>query len=343
MRNLITDIDGLLVGNAHDAVIATGVTVILPASGRLTAAGDQRGGGPGTRESDALKSENLVGAVDGIFLAGGSSYGLDAGSALAKWLGARGRGFVVREGVPVSPVVPGAILYDLANGGDKNWGETPPYDRLAYAAAAAALANGRDFALGNAGAGYGAIAGQVKGGLGSASAELDGYRVGALAAVNSFGSPVAGGGRLWAGEVEEDNEMGGELGGQNRLPPPMAGDVFAGSKADPRGGENTSLAVIATDADFSRPQLKRLAIMAQTGLARAIRPAHTPFDGDMIFALSTGRAVLAESADFQLTRLGALAANVLARAIGRAVYEAEPACGCPSYRQTFLQGKESGT
>ena len=316
--NLITDVPGLKVGQADDVAVRTGVTVILP-DNRAVCAVDVRGGGPGTRETDALSPETLVAAVDAVVLAGGSVYGLAAADGVAAWLGARGRGFglVVRPGVPKSPIVPAAILYDLANGGDKAWGMNPPYRDLGIAAVEAADAT---FALGTAGAGYGAMAGSVKGGVGSASIVThDGFTVGALAAVNSFGSVTAPGGKaFWAAPYEIDGEFGGVPLGDARARP----DDWGAAKADPRVRANTTLAVIATDAILTPAQAKRIAIMAQDGLARAIRPAHAPFDGDVVFALATGRRPLGEAPDFTLTRLGALAADCLARAIARGVYEA---------------------
>src|SRR5271154_2976095 len=200
--NLITDVPGLQVGQAEDPKARSGVTVILP-DGRATCSVDVRGGGPGTRETDALNSWNLVHSVDAVVLSGGSVYGLGAADGVAAWLGARGRGYgmVVAAGVPRSPIVPAAILYDLANGGDKAWGLEPPYRALGIAAAKAA---GPDFGLGSMGAGAGAGAGALKGGVGSASAlTTDGFTVGALAAVNSFGSVVAPGSRaFWAAPYE---------------------------------------------------------------------------------------------------------------------------------------------
>ena len=206
-RNLITDVPGLRVGQAQDTGVRTGVTVILP-DDRAVAACDVRGGAPGTRETDALAPENLVEAVDAIVLSGGSVYGLAAADGVVAWLGARGRGYGLVEGIPRSPVVPGAILFDVANGGDKNWGEAPPYRELGRAAITAA---DLDFALGTAGAGFGAMAGGLKGGTGSASVvTTDGYTVGAVVAVNSWGSVIAPGGRtFWAAPFELAGEFGG--------------------------------------------------------------------------------------------------------------------------------------
>jgi L-aminopeptidase/D-esterase-like protein len=319
-RNLITDVPGLAVGQAHDAAVRTGVTVILP-NDRAVCACDVRGGGPGTRETDALAPDTLVDAVDAVVLSGGSSYGLAAADGVAAWLGANGRGFGLIDlpGVPKSPVVPAAILYDLANGGEKTWGLEPPYRRLGIAAAEAAAVG---FDLGTAGAGYGAMAGLLKGGVGSASIVTeDGITVGAIVAVNSFGSVVASDGRtFWAAPYEIDGEFGG-LG-----PTGLSGapEDWGLAKVAPAIRANTTIAAVATDAALTPAQTRRIAVMAQDGLARAIRPVHAPFDGDAVFALSTARRELSGPEPLAITRLGALAADCLARAIARAVYEATP-------------------
>ena len=319
-RNLITDVPGLRVGQAQDAAARTGVTVILPDE-RAVAACDVRGGGPGTRETDALSPENLVDAIDAIVLSGGSVYGLAAADGVVSWLGARGRGYglIARPGVPPSPVVPGAILYDVANGGDRNWGEDPPYRELGKAAVAAA---DLDFQLGTAGAGTGAMAGTLKGGTGSASViAADGITVGAIVCVNSWGSVVAPGGRtFWATPFELEGEFGG-LSSEGLRDRP---DDWGLSKVDPAARMNTTIACVATDVALTPAQAKRVAIMAQDGLAQAIRPIHAPFDGDVVFALSTARRPLAEGDNFTLARIGALAADTLARAVARAVHEATP-------------------
>lgn len=318
-RNLITDVAGLTVGQARDEAVRTGVTVILPHE-RAVCACDVRGGGPGTRETDALAPDTLVDAVDAVVLSGGSSYGLGAADGVAAWLGANGRGFglVDLPGVPRSPVVPAAILYDLANGGEKTWGLEPPYRALGIAAVEAAAA---DFELGTAGAGYGAMAGQLKGGIGSASIVVDGITVGAIVAVNSFGSVVGGDGRaFWAAPFEIDGEFGG-LGPAGLSTAP---DDWGLSKLTPQPRANTTIAAVATDAALTPAQARRLAVMAQDGLARAIRPVHAPFDGDVVFALSTARQPLPTPEPLALTRLGALAADCLSRAVARAVYEASP-------------------
>lgn len=317
-RNLITDVAGVQVGQAQDARARTGVTVILP-DAPAVAAVDVRGGGPGTRETDALGADTLVEAVDAIVLAGGSVYGLAAADAVTAWLGARGRGFgrTAAPGVPRAPIVPAAILYDLANGGDKAWGQDPPYRDLGFAAAAAA---GPEFALGSAGAGAGAVAGRLKGGVGSASIVTeDGYVIGALAAVNSFGSVIAPGGRaFWAAPFEIAGEFGAVPFGVAH-----AGPVdFAQAKRDPAPRANTTLAVVALDAALTPAEARRVAIMAQSGLARAIRPVNAPFDGDVVFVLATAAHPLAEPKAVTLSRLGAVAADCVARAVARGVYEA---------------------
>lgn len=322
LRNLITDVGGLKVGQSHSNAARTGVTVILP-DDRAVCAVDVRGGGPGTRETDALSPENLVEAVDAVVLSGGSVYGLAAADGVTSWLGARGRGYglVARSDVPRSPVVPAAILYDLANGGDRAWDEDPPYRLLGRTAIEVC---GLDFALGTAGAGYGAMAGSLKGGTGSASIiAADGITVGAIACVNSYGSVIAPGGRsFWAAPFE----LGGEYGGLGSAGLAAAPDDWGLAKTNPLARTNTTIACIATDIALTPSQAKRVAVMAQDGLARAIRPIHAPFDGDVVFALSTALRPL-EGGDFTIARIGALAADVLARAVARAVFEATPWAG----------------
>jgi len=318
-RNLITDVAGLKVGQTQDADRRTGVSVILP-DARAVCACDVRGGAPGTRETDALAPENLVEAVDAVVLSGGSVYGLAAADGVAAWLGARGRGYGLAQAAraPVSPVVPAAILFDLANGGDKAWGEAPPYRALGMAAVAGAA---EDFALGTAGAGYGALAGALKGGIGSASViAADGIAVGAMVAVNCWGSVTAPGGRtFWAAPYEIGEEFGG-LGAGGLAAAPEAW----GLAKSPDTGRNTTIACVATDVALTPAQAKRVAIMAQDGLARAIRPIHAPFDGDVVFAISTARQVMPQAADLVVARIGALAADSLARAVARAAFEARP-------------------
>ena len=318
-RNLITDVPGLQIGHAEDSKVRTGVTVILP-DGRATCAADVRGGGPGTRETDALNSWNLVHSVDAVVLSGGSVYGLASADGVATWLGAHNRGFAMlpSPGVPVSPVIPAAILYDLANQGNKNWGLNPPYRDLGLKAVQNVSS---DFKLGTAGAGYGAESGGIKGGLGSASyVTADGMTVGAIVAVNSLGSAVVPGTKnFWAGPLEIGNEFGG-LGASDKR---VALEDWGLTKRDPGPRKNTTIACIATDVDLDIDQMKRVTMMAQDGLARAIRPIHSPFDGDVVFGLSTAkRKMTGPMAEFTVARLGSLAADVLARAVARGVYEA---------------------
>jgi L-aminopeptidase/D-esterase-like protein len=318
--NLITDVPGLKVGQAEDVRARTGVTVLIPDQ-RAVCACDVRGGAPGTRETDALAPENLVDAVDAVVLSGGSVYGLAAADGVVAVLGAERRGFqlAVAPEVPVSPVVPAAILFDLANGGAKDWGLTPPYRDLGMAAARSA---GLEFALGAAGAGYGAMAGQLKGGLGSASVIADdGFAVGALAAVNSFGSAVAPGSRaFWAAPYEIDAEFGGLGAGDLKAAP----DDWGLAKPTAGVRTETTIACVATDLDLTPAEARRVAIMAQDGLARALRPVHAPFDGDVVFVLATARRAPREPGAMMVARAGALAADCLARAVARAVYEATP-------------------
>ncbi len=332
-RNLISDVPGILVGQAEDHAVRSGVTVIVPQD-RAIAAVDVRGGGPGTRETDALSADCLVDALDAVVLSGGSVYGLDAASGVTAWLGARGRGFSFQSTQLVAPIVPQAILFDLTNGGDKSWGETPPYRQLGIDAVAAA---GAEFSLGNAGAGLGARAGALKGGLGSASAMAPGgFCVGAIAASNPFGSTVMpGSGRFWAAPFEKNDE----LGGQSRVPAPdrLPDDPYTDSKLGASPGMNTTISVVATDAALTPIETKRVAMMAQDGYARAVRPIHTPFDGDVVFALATGTCPLPEDQPRPaiVAMLGALAADVVARAIARGVYEAKTLGDAQSYRDTF--------
>ena len=319
-RNLVTDVAGIKIGQAQDANARTGVTVIL-CEKPAVAAVDVRGGGPAGRETDVLKAENLVQEVDAIVLSGGSVYGLASADGIAAWMGMRGRGYGMGggAGVPPSPIVPAACLYDLANGGDKQWGMDPPYRQLAVEALEGA---GDAFALGTAGAGYGAQAGGLKGGIGSASAVTsDGWTVGAIAAVNSVGSVIAPDSKqFWAAPFEIDAEFGG-LGSADLS---AAHEDWGSAKFNPRPRENTTIAVVATDVALNRVECQRLAIMAQDGLSRAIRPAHAPFDGDTVFVLSTGKITIDDPAqrNIAVSRLGNIAADVLARAIARGVYEA---------------------
>ena len=320
-RNTMTDVPGIAVGNAEDRVVRTGVTVVLPESPAICAV-DVRGGAPGVRETALLDPSCTVDRVDALVLSGGSAFGLDAASGAMRWLSRHGRGLAV-AGSRV-PIVPAAILFDLANGGDKT-GEPPHRDLAAQACDAA----GPEIVLGNAGAGFGATAGLLKGGLGSASLvipqEPAPITIGALAAVNALGSvtmpqsPV-----FWAWPFEHAGEFGG----------PFEPSAFSGA---PAGIEtksatvgNTTLVVVATDAILDTSQALRLAIMAQNGLVRAIRPAHTPLDGDIVFVLSTGRQAFPAD-PLTLMSLGGHAADCVSRAIVRGVYHADDLGELKSY------------
>jgi L-aminopeptidase/D-esterase-like protein len=326
--NSLVDIPGLAVGCAEDRAALTGVTVIIPEA-RAVCAVDVRGGGPGTRETDALAAENLVDAVDAVVLAGGSVYGLAAADGVVAAMGATGKGFALVQtpGVPPSPVVPAAILYDLANGGDKSWGETPPYAALGRAAYAA---RGKAVPLGNAGAGLGARAGALKGGQGSASIiTADGFTIAALVCVNAWGSVTMPNQRaFWAHAFE----INGEFGAVAPQSAPFDLEDWDGAKANPAPRANTTIACVGVDADLTPAEAKRVAQMASAGLARAIRPVFAPFDGDVVFALATAARPAPEPRALAVARFGALAADCLARAVARGVYAAESIGGMAAWR-----------
>lgn len=309
-RNLITDVAGLKVGNAEDFDVKTGVTVLL-GDHPFTCGVHVMGGAPGTRETDLLAPDKTVEQVDALVLSGGSAFGLDAPSGVADALRAQGRGFKV--GDQLVPIVPGAILFDLINGGDKDWLENP-YKGLG----AQALGNAGDaFSLGSVGAGSGATTANFKGGLGSASIVLpSGHTVGALVAVNALGSATVGEGpHFWAAPFEQDGEFGGRGVAQDypetHVPPTKLA-----------AHANTTIGIIATDATLTQAKCTRLATAAHDGYARALFPAHTPMDGDLIFAASTGGKPLSDPISETLY-LGHAAATCMARAIARAVFHAE--------------------
>ncbi|WP_449044576.1 P1 family peptidase [Paracoccus versutus] len=313
-RNLITDVAGLRVGNARDDALRSGATVLL-GEAPFACGFNVMGGAPGTRETELLAPDKLVQGVDALVLSGGSAFGLAACDGVSDGLRAMGRGFEI--GPVRVPIVPGAIVFDLLNGGDKDWGANP-YPGLGRAALEAA---GADFALGSEGAGTGAMTHRWKGGLGSASAVLEGgITVGALVVVNALGSVTAGESRqFWAAPWELGDEFGG-LG--------LAGPYPAGHEPSPakRLGEATTIAIVATDAALDKAGLTRLATAAQDGMARAIVPSHTPFDGDLVFAVSTGARPLPDPALTPFL-LGHAAACTLARAIARGVHAASPRPG----------------
>jgi len=321
-RNLITDVPGLRVGNARDARIKTGVTVLV-GDAPFVAGVHVMGGAPGTRETDLLSPDKLVEEVDALVLSGGSAFGLDAASGVADGLRKAGRGFVVGD-VRV-PIVPGAILFDLLNGGDKSWQENP-YKPLGQAALAAA---GTDFALGSDGAGTGALTATLKGGLGSASLVLkSGHTVGALVAVNAVGTAIMGEGpEFWAAPWEIGGEFGGLGVGKT--------DMWPATKLGQH--EATTIGIVATDAALTQAQATRMAVAAHDGFARALVPSHTPMDGDAVFAAATGARDVGGVAD--LLTLGHAGAICMARAIARAVYEAGPEPGdvLPCWQAAFTR------
>jgi L-aminopeptidase/D-esterase-like protein len=314
-RNLLTDVAGLRVGNAHDARLRSGTTVVL--CDEPAVAGVQvLGGAPGTRETDMLEPHNSVEAINALVFSGGSAYGLDAASGVQAALREDGVGFAVRD--QRIPLVPAAILFDMTNNGDKEWGRYPPYRELGYEAARAA---GHDFALGTAGAGFGALTAGLKGGLGSASVVLaNGFTVAALVAVNATGSATVGRSRhFWAAPWEADGEFGG-LGFPSPIPHD-AGALRLKFRDEASGLANTTIGIVATDAALSKAAAKRLAVAAHDGFARALWPAHTPADGDLVFSLATGAAKRAPAPDEGI-ELYAAAGGVMARAIARGVFAA---------------------
>ncbi|MCL6282395.1 P1 family peptidase [Ruegeria sp. 2012CJ41-6] len=336
--NLITDIPGLRVGNAQDDALKSGVTV-LTADTPFTASVHVMGGAPGTRETDLLAADKTVSQVDALVLSGGSAFGLDACSGVTEALRASGRGF--RVGDAVVPIVPGAILFDLLNGGDKGWQQNP-YAALGQAAF---LAAGTAFNLGSTGAGTGALSANLKGGLGSASLILpSGATVAALVAANPLGSVTTPGDHhFWAAHFELNDEFGG-VG-----PDPRAGlglDLSSRkSTLTPAKGAaraNTTIAIVATDAALSKAQCQRMAVAAHDGIGRAVMPAHSPGDGDLVFGVSTG-ARAPQNPDTELGLIGHAAALCLSRAIARAVFLARPAQGdlLPCWID-IRQGNESG-
>lgn len=311
-RNLITDVEGVLVGNAADARIKTGVTV-LTSDRPFVASVHVMGGAPGTRETDLLDPANTVEAVEALVLSGGSAYGLDAASGVADELRAQGRGFPV--GSVRVPIVPAAVIFDLGrNGGAVDW-DTPPWHALGRQAFETAAT---EFAIGTAGAGTGATCATLKGGLGSASVALDcGGTIGALVVANPIGHVTVGQGpAFWAAPFE----VAGEFGNRGLAAAPEAPPL---TKVEAQSA--TVIAIVATDLALTKVQCKRMAVMAHDGIARAVVPSHTPFDGDAVFAAATGRGRTV--GEVAMIRVGHAAATCLARAIARAVYSATPAEG----------------
>ncbi|MET0133109.1 MAG: P1 family peptidase [Kibdelosporangium sp.] len=329
LHNAITDVPGLLVGH-YERVgdgWATGTTVVLPPPGTVGGV-DARGGAPGTRETDTLRPENLVQFVDGICLTGGSAYGLAAADGVMRWLAERNRGVQVGpQAHQVVPIVPTAVLFDLPV---NSWGNRPDAS-FGYEACLAASAG--PVGQGSVGAGTGARIGSLQGGVGTASTVVDGFVVGALAVVNAIGQAVdAGTGIPFAADFEVDQEFGGAWPNQAAELP----DV-------PRRLLNTTIGVVAVDAALNKAEARRLAMTAHDGLARAVRPAHSLFDGDTIFGLATcakdlvvdGGAAQAPPRALLLDRLYLAAADTFARAMVHGLLAARANSGLPAYRDIW--------
>jgi len=365
-KNNITDVTGIKIGHAQDKILMSGATVILPDKATVAAV-DCRGGGPGTRETDALNPANLVDKVHAIVLSGGSVMGLDAASGVVASLKKQGRGFHVAKNVSV-PIVPAAILFDLLNGGEKSFVQENTYYKFGQMAFDNAS---YECPIGNIGAGTGAKAGELKGGIGtasliqkSASSSKKGYVVGALAAVNSFGSVTLPDVLdFYAWPFERNGEFGGrgipkktfantkkskhlntnefELDFDFERPFEKIKKTSKNKKSSNQTvtknnfPTNTTLCVVATDAILTKTQAQRIAIMAQDGFARAIRPVHTPFDGDIVFVLSTGRIPLSKTPTIDIARLGMMSSDCVSRAIARGVFAAESLGTMKSYKDFF--------
>ncbi len=332
MAGAITDVGGILVGHHHridpDVTLGTGwargCTVVLTPPGTVGAV-DVRGGAPGTRETDLLDPANSVRYVDAVLLSGGSAYGLAAADGVMRWCEEQGRGVAMEGGVV--PIVPGAVVFDLPVGG---WDTRPSAD-FGYAAAAAA---GEEVPIGTVGAGAGARAGVLKGGVGTASTVLDsGVTVGALVVVNPGGNVVdPATGLPWQADLIEEFAL---------VAPPADQIAAYADRVGELSPLNTTIAVVATDAALGPAGCRRIAVAAQDGLARTIRPAHTPLDGDTVFALATGALEVAPRPDTPasmspetalVTAVGAAAADCLARAVLVGVVAATPLAGIPTYR-----------
>lgn len=322
-RNAITDVEGLRVGQAQDAQLKSGVTV-LAGDAPFVAGVHVMGGAPGTRETDLLAADKTVREVDALVLSGGSAFGLAACDGVAAAMRAEGRGFAV--GAHKVPIVPGAILFDLMGGGDHGWEENP-YPALGRAAYGVLS---KEVALGSVGAGTGATTAGFKGGVGTASTVLSsGHVVGALVAVNALGSAVVDDGPVfWAGAFEEGDEFGAYGVGRPQQ----------GWRTKMGPGENTTIAIIATDADLDPAGATRLAVAAHDGMARALVPSHTPMDGDLVFSAATGAKPAGPE---DLLALGHAGATCLARAIARGVFAARAAPGdvLPSWHERHGAGR----
>lgn len=342
MNNDISDIGGIRVGHAVSEAAVTGVTVCLfeaPATAGLAILG----GAPAARDTECLDPARAVDHVDAIALAGGSGFGLDAAGGVQGWLREAGRGFAV-GGLRV-PIVPGAIIFDLANGGAKDWGRFAPYRDLGHAAAAAAAVAEGAVALGSVGAGLGATTVNYKGGVGSASAVTSfGARVGALMVVNALGSATIGEGpHFWAAPLEEGAEFGGR-----GLPPVIAAEArrprWKGGPGPATMPHATTIGIVATDATLTKAEAERLALASHDGFARALRVTHALYDGDLLFAASTRRS-RSPASPAETIELGVAGGDCVARAIARAVYLATDPGGSyrgpPAFRDVFADAEDT--
>lgn len=312
-QNALTDITGLRVGHAEDHLIKTGTTIIrcdVPTIASVKILG----GAPGTRDIALLEPENTVETINAIVLSGGSAFGLDAAGGVQQILRKEGQGFAI--GPHVVPIVPSAILFDLINGGNKDWGDSNPYFELGKKAA---LAASDQCPIGSVGAGFGALTANFKGGLGTASTLMDnGVTIAALVAVNALGSATIGdSGHFWAHPFEIGDEFGG-LGAPQGNPAIGMPIKFRNRQHE---GTNTTIGVIATDAQLSKSAAKRLAIAAHDGFTRALWPSHTPLDGDLVFGLATGTSKI-KPIDTDWIDMSAIAASTMARAIARGIFSA---------------------
>lgn len=337
-RNLITDVPGFKVGNAQDMNLRSGVTVLLPDQPAIAAV-DIRGGAPGARETALLDPSCTIEEIHAITLSGGSAWGLNSADGVMQWLKEHERGLKWRDAI--IPIVPTSILFDLLNGGDKAWGNVNPYAKLGYMAADQA---DLDFKLGTYGAGTGAKAGAIKGGLGSASFNYkDQFMVGALVAANPIGSVLMPGSDVfWAWPFEQKNEFGGKRPDPNKLhyrldyPFDFVADVGNTTDSVNSAIQNTTIAIIATDLKLSKAQAQRIAMAAQDGLARAIRPVHTPLDGDTVYVISSGqRSSQDQDIVADMAKLAMIASDCLSRAIARGIYEAHSLPGWKSYKDKY--------
>lgn len=327
--NLLTDIPGIRVGHSQDLTLRTGVTAIL-FDRPVIASGSFPGGAPALRETALLEPENMVGHIHAVVLSGGSTYGLDATTGVQAWLREQFDNAPLPPGTIRVPIVVQASLYDLPPGGQTTWGRYSPYAELGHQAATSARSGA--FTLGTAGAGTGATTAILRGGLGSASTITPaGHRVAALVAVNAVGTATIGDGpHFWSAPFEQGDEFGG-LGMPAHL---SAEDLRLRSKWASVTG--TTIGLIVTDATLTKTQAKRLAILAQDGVARGVFPAHLPLDGDAMIGVSTCE----KPAPFgqEWTEILHAATQVTARAIARGVYEASPLPGgsaLPTWHERF--------